>query len=196
MSDESTSVDALTPLEFERFVRRFFMKEAAGRLDDLATANREVVPAADGSYEFDVTVRFTLFGGSSYLVVVECKKHARPIERDIVQVLQQKKLSVAAEKAMLFATAPFRRGAIEFAKRHRIALIRVEHDSMQYVTRNPAKSLPTQDALALSAWLVRPSTNGGYQDELLGVDRGKKWISAATGWIIDILSEDTTDEAQ
>lgn len=46
--------------------------------------------------------------------------------------------SVGAQKAVLISTAPFQRGAIEFAKTHGIALVLVTEGRFTFATRAPA----------------------------------------------------------
>lgn len=114
----------LTPVEFERFVRAVLDQEGA-RLEDYQSAHLETIEAHDGKYEFDVTARLGALG-ADFLVVVECKRWAAPIEREQVQALEQKRQSVHAQRAILFATSEFRKGAIEFAKAHGIALVQMK----------------------------------------------------------------------
>lgn len=91
--------------------------------------------AADGGYQIDVTARFRQLG-LDFLVLVECKYHSRPVEREDVQVLADKKRSVGAQKALLVATNGFQQGAIDYAKVHRIALVRIIEGAFIYVSGN------------------------------------------------------------
>lgn len=156
----------LTPVEFERFVRGVLDQEGA-RLKDYQSAHLETIEAHDGKYEFDVTARFEALG-ADFLVVVECKRWAAPIEREQVQALEQKRQSVHAHKAILFSTSEFRRGAVEFAEAHGIALAQIKDGGTTFIAksydeRNPYKSwLP-----ACTAWLVCAS-NKGVRYSLLG----------------------------
>lgn len=92
-----------------------------------------MVVGQDGAYSFDVTAQFKAFGGASIKVVVECKKHAHPIKRELVQVLNDKKRSVGAHKAILVATAPFQSGAIEYASTNGVALVQIVAGSAMYI---------------------------------------------------------------
>ncbi len=58
-----------------------------------------------------------------FLVLV--KLHRNPIMREVVQVLRDKVQSVSAHKGVLVSSAPFQRGAIEYADAHGIALVHV-----------------------------------------------------------------------
>jgi hypothetical protein len=123
----------ITPDEFERFVAELLASASPG-LDDYRVERHEVIEGVDGSYDFDATVRFSVLG-MNYLVLVEDKRHAHPIKRELVQALHQKLQSVGAQKAVMISTAPFQRGAIEFAKTHGIALVMVSEGRFQIETR-------------------------------------------------------------
>ena len=69
-------------------------------------------------------------------VICECKKHRNPIKRSLVQVLHSTKTSLAANKAILIATAPFQSGAIAFAEKHKIALIQIHNGVAAYITNS------------------------------------------------------------
>lgn len=149
----------LTPLEFERFVRAVLDQEGA-RLEDYQSAHLETIEAHDGKYEFDVTARFGALG-ADFLVVVECKRWAAPIEREQVQALEQKRQSVHAHKAILFATSEFRRGAVEFAKAHGIALVQVKDGGTAFMAKSYGDRSPYESWVpACAAWLVRGSEKG------------------------------------
>lgn len=126
----------ISPKEFEQFVAEA-LRAGGPSLEDFAVESHEVLRSADGDYDFDVTVRFSV-RGMDYLTLVEAKYHSNPIKRELVQVLYQKLQSVGAQKAVMFSTAPFQRGAIEFAKVHGIALVMVSEGRFTYETRAAA----------------------------------------------------------
>lgn len=83
-----------------------------------------------------MTARFEALG-ADFLVFIECKRYTSdPVERAEVQELNQKKTSVDAHKAMLFTTSTFRSGAVEFAKKHGIALVEVRRSQMAYAVKS------------------------------------------------------------
>ena len=90
--------------------------------------------APDGQYRIDVTVRFAQLG-ADFLVLAECKDHARPVEREDVQVLADKLRAAGAQKGMLFSTNGFQKGAIDYARSHGIALVRIIEGALTYETR-------------------------------------------------------------
>jgi restriction system protein len=124
----------LEPAEFECFIKEH-LESLAAKLKDFRVEHLEKLNGPDGDYVIDVIARFEALG-VSFLVLVECKRYKSiPIERELVQVLNQKKQSVAAHKAIMYTTSDYRDGAIEFARAHGIALVRIEYDQMNYAVK-------------------------------------------------------------
>jgi hypothetical protein len=126
----------MSPEEFEQFVAEVLRSGSPG-LEGFTVEPHEVLRSADGEYDFDATVRFS-FLGMDYLTLVEAKRHSNPIKRELVQVLHQKMQSVGAQKVVMISTAPFQRGAIEFAKAHGTALVMVSEGRFTFETRSAA----------------------------------------------------------
>jgi len=120
--------------EFERVVAEL-LREAGRDLSDFRLEQQQMVSTHDGQYRIDVTLRFSQLG-VQFVVLVECKDHARPVEREDVQVLADKKRAAAAHKAILFSTNGFQRGAIDYARSHGIALVRLLEGALTYETRS------------------------------------------------------------
>jgi restriction system protein len=116
-----------------------WLTEAGRDLESFRVEHRELVAAPDGQYEIDVTARFRQLG-VDFVVLVECKDHARPVEREDVQVLADKKRATGAQKALLVATNGFQKGAIEYAKVHGVALVRIIEGAFTYETRSALHS--------------------------------------------------------
>jgi hypothetical protein len=72
--------------------------------------------------------------------LVEAKRHKNPIKRELVQVLHAKLRSVGAQKAVMIATSPYQRGALEYAKTHGMALVTVTEGRFTFETK--AKDKP------------------------------------------------------
>ena len=104
-------------------------------LEDFQVTRKEVLEGADGKYEIDVVARFTILEGAEVVVLVECKHHKNSIKRELVQALYSKLISVGAHKAMMFTTANYQRGAIEFAKAHGISLVRFTDSELNYAVK-------------------------------------------------------------
>ena len=139
--------DYITPKEFEQTVHAWF-ESFADELNSFDAEHLEKHTGGDGDYEIDVTVRFTAFGGASFLVLCECKKYSNPIERGLVQILNDKRRSLNAQKAMMVSTAPYQSGAKKYAKTNNIALVEVKNGGLAYISAcaGPPKDIVPSDA--------------------------------------------------
>lgn len=157
----------LTPEEFERTVRDILEKGGAS-LDSFVTRHRENVAGTDGSYEIDVTARFKALG-ADFLVLVECKHHKSRIKREMVQVLYDKVQSTGAQKGMLFASTGFQSGAIEYARVHGIALVRLADGTTAWLTlsRESIPKPPGACDVGFVGWLASLSPDGNEHWELI-----------------------------
>jgi hypothetical protein len=124
----------INPAEFEQFVFEL-LDSVRPSVDALKVTLHDKIRGADGLYDFDATVRFGL-GGMRFVVLIEAKRHKNPIKRELVQVLHDKLRSVGAQKAAMIATAPYQRGAIEYATKHGIALAMVTEGRFTFETRS------------------------------------------------------------
>ncbi len=123
----------MSPKEYEREVARLLT--AVGRdLPGFRVEHLEAIETTEGTFRIDVTARFTQLG-ADFLVLIECKDHVRPVEREDVLVLADKLRAASAQKGMLFSTNGFQRGAIEYASSRRIALIRFVEGELTYETK-------------------------------------------------------------
>ena len=89
----------------------------------------------DGTYNMDAVAVFEALG-ADFVVLVECKHHRNPIKRELVQVLADKVASTRAQKGMLFSTASFQRGALEYAKERGIALVHFTEGGPVFETKS------------------------------------------------------------
>ncbi|WP_405142250.1 restriction endonuclease [Sphaerisporangium sp. NBC_01403] len=130
----------ISPGEFEEFVTEL-LGSAQQFVTDLKITLHEKIEGIDGTYDFDATVRYT-FAGMSFLLLVEAKRHKNPIKRELIQILYQKVQSVGGHKGVMFSTAPYQRGALEFARKHGIALATVTEGRFTYETKSWNKPPP------------------------------------------------------
>ena len=130
----------LTPREFELLVQGI-LDAAAGSLVDYRSEHLASLTGGDGEYIIDVVATFSALG-AKFAVLVECKHHARAVERQDVQVLHSKLQSLGAQKAMLFATSGFQSGAVKFAAAHGIALVEVATGASNGHTRAAGPPTP------------------------------------------------------
>jgi hypothetical protein len=161
--------ETLTPEQFENYVQNIIISSGA-QLEDFKSCRREKIQGKDGEYEIDVAARFKALN-TNFLVLIECKYHSYPIKREVIQILRDRIESVGAQKGMVFSNAKFQRGAIEYAKAHNIALVKVEESGPVYlnyitnVTNIDFYSIPRRK----NAWLVHIDENNNTINTLLGM---------------------------
>lgn len=154
----------LTPKQFEQQVEKLLRKIGVG-LTEFNVQRLEKIDAADGVYEIDVTARFAALG-ASFLVLIECKHHNSPIKREVVQVLFDRLRAVAGHKGMIFSTARFQKGAIEFAQSHGIALVQITDGRTIYATRT-VRGVPQPETPPYAEWIVTMSEDDNESLRLL-----------------------------
>ena len=130
----------ITPSDFELLVKGI-LDAAAGELVNYRSEHLESLSGRDGEYVIDVVATFSALG-ARFVVLVECKHHARRIERQDVQVLHAKLKSLGAQKGMLFSTSQFQSGAVEYASAHGIALVEVATGVSNWHTRSAGPTVP------------------------------------------------------
>lgn len=123
----------ISPEEFEVWVGEL-LESASGNLEGVRITVHDKVVGTDGAFDLDATIRYQ-WAGMDFLVIVEAKRHTHPIKRELVQILHSKVQSTGAHKGVLFSTAPFQRGALEFAKVHGIALVHVTEGRFTFETK-------------------------------------------------------------
>jgi restriction system protein len=168
----------LTPHEFELAVKAIL--DASGiTLESYKSEHLQSVTGVDGEYVIDVTVRFSALG-ADFLVLVECKHEKRKTERQDVQVLHDKVQSVGAHKGMLFSTAGFQEGAIQYAVTHGIATVQLASGETTWFSRSLGPSTPPEEANIpryVGWWRhgkhisVLSERNGEYTREALGFEK-------------------------
>jgi Restriction endonuclease len=124
------------------------------------------VEGLDGTYTMDVTARFQL-AGMDFLILFECKRHKDPVKRSDVQVLLTKLQSTGAQKGVVVAATGFQSGALEFAKAHGIACVRLVDNAWTYITRHTATTTPPVLTGAYSGYAMTPDGDGDYEFTLL-----------------------------
>jgi restriction system protein len=134
-----------------------FLSDLGRPLESFTVRHQQPVVSPDGTYDIDAVAVFEALG-AKFLVLVECKHHKNPIKRELVQVLADKVSSTRAQKGMLFSTAPFQRGALEFAAARGIALVHFTEGGPIFETKSLGGSRgPTRP---YDAYWVTISTTG------------------------------------
>jgi restriction system protein len=164
--DTETAFASLTPLEFERFVVAALREQGVG-LSDFRVTHLEPVAGVDGTYAMDAVARFTALG-ADFTVLIECKHQRRRVERDVIQVLVDKLRSTSSHKGMVFSSGGFQRGALEYAKKHGVALVKVVDGRSLYQTRSVAPTRFYPPGLPRYAGWLLEWTVSGHRGSLLG----------------------------
>ena len=97
--------------------------------------HNKIIPSSDGKYQVDVYLEFTL-AGLRFRVLCECKRYKNRVSREKVELLHSRLESVAAQKGVLISTSDFQSGAIQYAKAHGIALIKVEDYHFEFLSHS------------------------------------------------------------
>lgn len=115
----------ITPRDFEKLCLDLLMKTKNFKSINVSTVqhNRKE-KTSDGEFQLDGYIEYELLN-VKHKVIIECKKHARPIQRSVVMELKSKLESIGAQKGILMSTSGFQTGAIEYAKQHGIGLMQV-----------------------------------------------------------------------
>ena len=147
--------------------------------DSFQVTHREKLPGTAGEYTFDGIARFEILGGAQFLVLIECKRHRRPVERLHVMALHQKLRDVGAHKALIFSTGGFQRGAIEYAHAHGIAAVHFADGRAGWMARSRTQiDLQAPPDLDLySGWLVTPSGPSSVRQSRFTADTLHAWLN-------------------
>ena len=164
----------VSPTEYEQQVVAW-LRQAKGTLHDFPVQHQARVTGSSGEYTFDALAEFEILDGARLVILVECKRHGSPVKRDAVLTLEAKLRDVGAHKAMLFSTAGFQRGALDFATERGIATITFIDGKLTYETKShdPPSTPPGRIQIArFAAWFI--STEGqGIQRSLLAAGRAE-----------------------
>ncbi len=121
---------------YEELVRDVLQTLGEG-LDSFEVHHRKKLDGLDGQYEVDVTASFMALD-VRFEVLCECKNWRSPVQRRDIQILHARLQSTGAHKGILFSTSGFQAGAVEYARAHKIGLIRATpHGAQWRVGRNP-----------------------------------------------------------
>ena len=128
------TVLAISPTEFEKEVANW-IRLIGEDLESLEVLHNQKLHSHDGSYQIDVVATFNALG-VKFKVLIECKRHSSPIPRSYVELLNSRLQSLGAQKGILVATTGFQSGAIQFATKHGIALVKIVEGKTMYETRS------------------------------------------------------------
>jgi len=122
--------------EFEEAAKAI-LEEAGATISKFKVNGKKKFTSDDGEYEIDASVEFTILGGAEFFVLVECraKKQGNSVTRDEILAFYGKMQSLSAQKGIFFTTSGYQKGAIEYAKKHSIALVQVVDGKSLYITK-------------------------------------------------------------
>ena len=143
--EKQAKIDDLTPIEFEKWCMEFLKGYAEEEnLCDFVIKHNEKVGASDGNYQIDIYAEFTALK-TKIKVLCECKKYKYKVKREQVAVLHRKLESIGAQKGIMITTSDYQDGAIEYAKLHGIALIKVEDYHFEFLAHSSGQRIINKD---------------------------------------------------
>lgn len=123
----------ISPIDFELLVEEHLKSIDTNMQWDIE--HNKLVDADDGSYQIDIYAKSTQLN-IELICLIECKRHKNNVKREVVQVLNEKIKSIGAHKGIIYSTAGFQSGAIQYAQKHGIALITVINGYFTYHTKS------------------------------------------------------------
>ena len=139
----------ISPIEFEQSIFEIF-KGLQHKVKHYEVIHDAKEKSEKAEYQIDIKITFE-FLGADFKVLVECKKFNSSIKRDLIQILHDKVKELGAHKGILVSSSGFQKGAIEYATKHGIALIRLMNGSLTYQTKS---ALPPE--VKVPEWLNLP----------------------------------------
>lgn len=116
-------VTEMSPVEFEIHCLEL-LNSLKSNFSKCDIEHNQIYKADDGNYQLDGVVEFEQFG-VRYKTVIECKKYKSSIKRSQIQVLHDTIRNVGAHKGIFVSTSSYQKGAIEYARKHGIALLQI-----------------------------------------------------------------------
>lgn len=146
----------ISPEDYEREVLNWLSEAWGTAGTTVEFVHQQKVEGHGGDYKIDVTGEFSVLGGATIRILIECKRHKRPVERDDVAAFVAKIRDTSSHKGMIFSTSGFQRGAIKLANSEGIAAITFMDGQANYVTRSlgPAQTPPS--------WVEFPKHGGCF----------------------------------
>ena len=129
-------VCSMSPTEFEKYCKEILEGYAeAEQLKDFTITHDVKLICHDGAYQIDLYATCTVLG-TEIKVICECKRYKNRVSREKVSALHDKIRSLGAHKGILLSTNGFQSGAIQYAKEHGIALIRVYDNQAEFYSHS------------------------------------------------------------
>ena len=132
-SPENNDAIKITPRQFERHVLELFENETTD-YELLEITHDKKITREEQDYQIDIFYNFR-HANLDFKVLVECKRTNRAIERQYIQILNDKLKELGCHKGIVVSTCGFQSGAINYAKKHGIALLRIIENKINYEVR-------------------------------------------------------------
>lgn len=143
--DTQDYVCSISSTEFEVFCKEVLQEFALDEnLNDFGIEHNVKIDNYDGVYQIDIYAHFTAMG-TEFKVLCECKQYSNTVKRETVQILYDKVKTLGVHKGILLSTSGFQKGAIEYAKKHGIALIQVYDHSCVPVSHSSDPNISTDE---------------------------------------------------
>lgn len=113
----------MTPYQFEIQCLQL-LDNLSNDLNGCSIEHNQICITDDGQYQLDGVIEFECFG-VKYKTIVECKKYNSRIKRSQIQILHDTIRSTGAHKGIFISTSSFQKGAMDYAKKHGIALLQI-----------------------------------------------------------------------
>jgi restriction system protein len=124
----------ISPIDFELIIAEIF-KKFQHKVKHYEVVHNVKEKSENAEYQIDIKVTFE-FLGVDFVVLVECKKYNSGIKRELIQILNDKVKELGAHKGILVSSSGYQKGAIEYAKKHGIALIRLMDGVLTYEAKS------------------------------------------------------------
>ncbi len=155
----------ITPVDFEKLCLDLLMKtKDFKKINTISIQHNKKITSSDGEFQLDGYIEYE-FLNVRHKVIIECKKHTRPVQRSAIMELKAKLESIGAQKGIIMSTSGFQTGAIEYAQQHGIGLIRVVEKTLMTIQN----SLKTDTNMAQRYLNMPPYCLTMYSTEYLGV---------------------------
>src|SRR5690349_16412767 len=119
----------MTPKEFELLTKELFEKELAIQLNQKTTVEHQKVFKKNGyDYTVDLSYRISI-ASIEYWNIIECKYWDSYIKRSMINSVQSEISDLKAHKAIVVTKKGFQKGAIAYAKKFGIALVKITSDN-------------------------------------------------------------------
>jgi len=172
----------ITPREFEDQVKTW-LEHSSQTMTDFNVTARRTLEGAGGEYEIDAVAELEILGGAKIVVLVECKYYTSAVKRDVIMLLDAKVRDIGAHKGIVFATAGFQSGALEYARAHGIATVNVVNGESIYETKDLGprrKPPPWLNLPAFAGWFISLTSDNLERGQLVTDERPdalKTWLT-------------------